>query len=210
MPTSKTKAKLLQEVHDIKLSQALSAALVWAEGVGDEALIGWLRLELLGYVNANPVMADSTVVPEYRTVTGQWFDEYGRGLVISDPELAFINETRLRMGVAELESYLGVSGVLALSGDRHADLINEHLKVRVSTFRFGPSCVPTVLASIRAQLVDRIAMCRASELRIPASSVPSPPRNEDDIIELKPNVAGIGINLRALWRQWRSESGDKP
>jgi hypothetical protein len=205
----KSKAKLLEEVHDITLSKAMSKVLLWAETLGDDSLVSWIRLELLGYVSANPLMTESTVVPEYRTVTGQWFDEYGRCLVLSDPKLAFINETRLRMGVIELESYLGVTGTLALPGDRQAEVINEHLKVRVSTFRFGPSSVPTMLASIRAQLLDRIATCAALESPIVAKRTPSLTQTDDEIIELRPNFAGIGINLRALWRQWRSASGDK-
>lgn len=205
----KSKAKLLGELHDVTLSKALSKALVWAEGVRDDALVEWVRLELLGYVTANPLMTDSTVVPEYRAVIGQWFDEYGRGLVLSDPKLAFINEIRLRMGVAELESYVGVNGVLALPGDRQAEVINEYLKVRVSTFRFSPSGVPTLLAGIRAQLLDRIAMCRALESPVAASGSGDSIKNDEEIIELRPNVAGIGINLRALWRQWRSESGSR-
>ncbi len=130
-------------------------------------------------------------------------------MVLSDPKLAFINETRLRMGVVELESYVGAPGVMAMPGDRHAELINEHLRVRVTTFRFSPSGVPALLASIRAQLLDKIAMCVASDSSADRTRLPGRAENDDEIIELRPNVVGIGMNLRALWRQWRSESPDK-
>src|SRR5665213_2460639 len=106
--------EILDGVHHWALSKALAKTLRWAESAGEADLTRWIRLESLGYWQSNPVMTPSTVVPEYRTVEGQWFDEYGRALVISDPNLAFINQTRLRLGAAELESYLGVRGVLAL------------------------------------------------------------------------------------------------
>ena len=151
-------------------------------------------------------MTESTVVPEYRTVSGQWFDEYNRRLALSDPNLAFINETRLRLGAAELESFVGVNGILALPNPEHATLIRDNLHVEVSTFRFSPQNVPPVLASIRAQLVDRLTQSQGEDRR-PAVSGPAPAGPLEDIIELKPNVAGIGLNLRALWRRWRSTSG---
>jgi hypothetical protein len=206
---SKAKVQLIEQIHDLPVSKALSRSLVWAEDASDSDLASWIRLELLGYVNTNPVMTDATIVPEYRAVTGQWFDEYDRGLVLSDPKLAFINDIRLRMGVAELESYLGVRGVLALPGDRQAEVINEYLKVRVSTFRFSASSVPPLLASIRGQLLDRVAMCRIRESPVSETNSADRTVEEAEIIELRPNFAGIGINLRALWRQWRSASGGK-
>lgn len=204
---AQSRQELQERIHDWPLSKALAKALVWAESAGDAELVRWLRLESLGYWTGNPVMTDSTIVPEYRTVSGEWFDDYNRRLVLSDPKLAFVNETRLRLGAAELESYVGVTGVLALPNPDHAVLIREHLKVEVSTFRFNAQNVPPVLASIRAQLVDRLARSHGKD---------SPPRSigsniaatGEEIIEIRPNLAGIGVNLRALWRKWRSTSGD--
>ena len=152
-------------------------------------------------------MTDSTIVPEYRTVSGEWFDDYNRRLVLSDPKLAFVNETRLRLGAAELESYVGVTGVLALPNPDHAALIREHLKVEVSTFRFNAQNVPPVLASIRAQLVDRLARSQGKD-NPPRSIRSNIAATDEEIIEIRPNFAGIGVNLRALWRKWRSTSGD--
>jgi hypothetical protein len=204
---AQSRQELQDRIHDWPLSKALAKALVWAESAGDAELVRWVRLESLGYWTGNPVMTDSTIVPEYRTVSGEWFDDYNRRLVLSDPKLAFVNETRLRLGAAELESYVGVTGVLALPNPDHAALIREHLKVEVSTFRFNAQNVPPVLASIRAQLVDRLARSQGKD-NPPRSIGSNIAATDDEIIEIRPNFAGIGVNLRALWRKWRSTSGD--
>ena len=56
-------------------------------------------------------MTHDVVVPEYRTVGGQWYDEFGRVFLVTDPKLGFVNETRLRPGVEELEGFVGKTGV---------------------------------------------------------------------------------------------------
>ena len=196
--------QILDAVDRWPLSKSLAKTLRWAESNGETEFARWVRLESIGYWNANPVMTTDTVVPQYRTVDGQWFDEYDRALVISDPKLAFINQTRLRLGVAELEGFVGVKGVLALAIPEGAALIEEHLAVSVSTFRFDPRSVSQVITSIRVRLVDELAR----RPRIAQLDVPPATQVDDEIIELRPNVAGIGINLRALWRSWRSWSRD--
>lgn len=96
---AKSRKELQERIHEWPLSKALAETLFWAESAGDAEFVRWLRLESLGYWAGNPVMTESTVVPEYRTVSGHWFDEYNRRLALSDPKLAFINETRLRFPI---------------------------------------------------------------------------------------------------------------
>lgn len=199
--------KMIEEVHRRPLSASLPKVLRLAEAVGDTALATWVRLELLGYSSSNPVMTERTIVPEYRTVGGQWFDAYGRPLVITDPNLAFINETRLRSSVLELESFVGATEVLAVQTPGHSKLIRDNLGVEVTKFRFSPMSAPQVLANIKAHLLDCLARHRSS-LESAPESVRVAVQN-DEILELRPNVWGIGINLKALWRKWRSQSGEE-
>lgn len=37
-------------------------------------------------------------------------------------------------------------------------------------------------------------------------TTPKEPRGEEDIIELRPNISGIGVNLNALWRRWKNRN----
>jgi hypothetical protein len=39
-----------------------------------------------------------------------------------------------------------------------------------------------------------------------SSTTPKEPRSEEDIIELNPNISGIGVNLNALWRWWKNRN----
>ena len=154
--------------------------------------------ELLGYFQQDPAWSDGIITPEYRAVDGQWFDEFDRRLQISQLDLQFINEIRLQSGVPELEGLAGVDGVFALPMPAQAASIRENPEVGVSTFRFKARSVSQVLTSIRSQLVDRLARIPTTSKHIAGSAA------DDEIIELRPNLAGIGVNLRALWRKIRS------
>ena len=101
---------ILSNLDKGRLSASLGKALRLAERAGDKELVRWCRLELGGYFASNAAMGDDTVVPEYRTVPGQHADIYGRVLALPG-NLAFVNETRLRNGIEELE-------VLARGGNR--------------------------------------------------------------------------------------------
>jgi AbiTii len=126
--------ELIENAHKLPLSAILPRVLRLAESTADKDFATWVRLELLGYLESNPAMTDKTVVPEYRTVGGQWFDAYGRRLVFENPDLGFINETRLRSGVAELESFVGATGVIAIQIPELSDIIRQNLNVDVTTF----------------------------------------------------------------------------
>jgi AbiTii-like protein len=197
-------ALLLRQTQDWPLSKSLSSVLRVALRAGDTELTAWVRLELLGYSSGNPAMTKETMVPEYRTVGGQWFDEYGRPLVITDSRLAFINETRLRFGVPELETFIGTSGTIALRLPEFSEIIRERLSVEVSLFRFSPHSIAQVLANIKAQLLDRLAAQRSELDKAPLEGTEP---GWEDIVELHPNLGGIGLNLNALWKRWRSRSG---
>lgn len=195
-------AKLFKMVERKPLGVSIPTLLRLVENANTPEFATWLRLELLGYVAANPVMTEEVTVPEYRSVSGRWFDAYNRPLLLTDPSLSFIEETRVRSGIHELESFARSKGTIAVQVPAHSELIREHLDVEVSTFRFNTSAVPQVLANIKAHLLDRLVQNQDSLERVTNSSTAAP--QSDEIIELRPNVAGIGVNLRALWKKLNS------
>jgi hypothetical protein len=189
---------ILGNLDSSPLSQSLRQALSLAEDAGHADTARWCRLELGGYLASNPAMDEKTVVPEYRTVVGQHADIYGRVLLLP-ANLSFVGETRLRNGVEELEALAKSREVVAIHDPDMCKLIHEHLKVQVYAFRFSSVHLTGVLSSIRMELQDRLR--RLDEIgeagRAPTSS------GRDDILELRPNVYSVGVNLRALWRRWK-------
>lgn len=192
--------RLVHAAEKSRLSQSLSATMRAALAASDAELATWTRLELLGYKQDNPAMSESVTVPQYRTVSGQWFDDYGRVFVVEDPRLNMVNETRLRAGVGELEGFIGAKGVISIRLDS-AEIIREHLGVSVSVFRFGPHSVEQVLVNIRAQLLDRLAIHRPQLDTAPAAKASG---RGEDVVLLRPSLYGIGLDLRALFRRWRA------
>lgn len=151
--------RLLAAAEHEQLSKCLSRALQLAVARKVEPLVVWLRLETLGYVAGNPAMNESVVVPVYRTVSGSWFDEYGRRFLVQDPKLSFVNDTRLREGVRALEGFVGKQGVISIRDDT-AEVIKEHLGVEVTVLQFTPHAVEQVLTKIRGELIDRLVANR--------------------------------------------------
>ena len=142
-------------------------------------------------------MKNTTVIPEYREVAGLWYDYYGRPLMISDPNLSFINQLRLRQGVTELEGIAAGTGPLFMPVANYAEIIRANLGVEVGLFQFSPSSVKQVLTNIKFQLLDRIAQQREKISDIPEVQIPQ----EAEILQLKPTIYGVGIDLKALWRR---------
>lgn len=195
--------RLIRDAERAPLSSALQSTLRVALAMGDEDFASWLRWELFGYSGENPAMKPGVMVPTYRTVGGDWFDEYGRRLANTNPRLGFMNETRVRPGVPELEKLVTAKGVLTIRDD-NASIVNETLGVQVTQFRFPTSALEPVLANIRAQLLHQLAerQSRLRDVKQPAS-----PAASEQIVLLRPSFYGIGIDLRALWRRLRSGRG---
>lgn len=197
---------ILHASKDGPLGKSLASTLRVAVRTHDTELSTWSRLELMGYVTENPAMTEQIVVPEYRSVGGHWTDEYGRALILEDPKLAFLNETRLRFGVLELESFVGASGMIAIRLPEFSEIIRRHLNVEVTIFWITPHAVTQVLAKIRAQLLDRLAN---RESQVPVSPAPVVESSREDIVDLRPNIFGLGLNINELIRRWRSRSAGR-
>ncbi|MDP2371599.1 hypothetical protein [Rhodoferax sp.] len=181
------------------LSRSLPAALRLATSLPDQAWAEWLRLEVMGYFNDNPSMNKGTVVPTYRSVPGEWHDEHGRPLVLTDPKLGFVNQIPLRYGVAELEAVAGkVEGSVAMRLPDQAQIIREVLKVEVSVFQFRPSSVAQVLTNIRLTALDHLW---ARKTALATLSAEGKLEKQEEIFLLRPAIWGVGLDLKALWRK---------
>lgn len=195
--TVSTFERLLILMEGQPLSRSLPVSLQIANTIADEGWASWIRLELMGYLADNPAMENSTIVPEYRAVTGSWYDDYGSLLILDDPNLAFINEIRLRHGVAELEGIAAGTGILSMRPTEFSELIRNNLKVDVCIFRFSPSSVCQVLTNVKVRLIDQLASRRDKIDVIP--DIQS--REDPEIFQLKPGVHGLSVDLKALWRK---------
>jgi hypothetical protein len=93
---------------------------------------------------------------------------------VKDPSLAYINFLFVR-----------------------CPLIAQHLKVEVATFHFDSVELVQVLSQIRTELF--------SKAQVFADSLPkqktAKSADSEEIVMLKPNIHGIGVDLRALWRK---------
>ena len=183
----------------------LPRVIIFAESNGLTDLALWGRLELQGYSKANPSMTASTIVPEYRGIAGHWEDEYRRPLVVQDAKVAaIVNEVRLRQPISELEALLEADGTVGVRIPELAETLRLELQVEVSMFCFSPTSVRQLVANVRTQLQIRLA---AIAPQIP-NAPPSSDGVADEIVELKPNIFGMGVNLRAAWRWVRRRAAN--
>ncbi len=180
------------------LSTSLRKALRLADRLDAGELRTWCRLELGGYLASNPAMTDDIVVPEYRSIVGQHADIYGRPLIV-EADLSFVNETRLRNGVEELEALSTSRDVVALHDPHMCEMILEHLKVQVYAFRFSSVHLKGILSAIALELEDHLCTL-GPQTEVDDTRVSS---TEDEVLKLRPNFYGIGVDLRALWRRWK-------
>ena len=189
---------LLNDLDSRPLSEALPHILRVAQEIGDSGFEKWIRLELNGYWRNNSAMSENAEVPDYRMVVGQWKDDFGNVLVLPD-ELSYLNEFPLRNALVELEAFQQSKGELGLRHPGSTSILKGELRVDVSTFWFRPSAVRAVLSAIRIEASDRLMERRSALNRLPGGAN----ADEPNIIELRPNFYGIGLNLRALWKRLR-------
>lgn len=152
--------ELIESASTAALPGLLRSLSMLARDLQDAELQQWADLELNGYWKENPAMTEAVVVPEYRGAPGQWKDEYGRPLILQDPALHYINETRLRQGVEELERLSHLSKILTIQDAYGASIIREHMQVEVTWFQFSSTSIIGILTAIRSRLVDRLYQLR--------------------------------------------------
>lgn len=188
---------LMKELVKKDLGEAIPAILNLILGRDFDDIERWLKLELNGYWDSNPALRDADEVPKYRQIFGQHYDNFGRPFVISQSELQFVNTTRARWGVIELEQMCKKGGNYSIQDPNMIKLIRDFFGVEVARFTFNAQQLSSVLSTIRTELVER------AEPIVGLTEKEILPSNSEPIIELKPNFYGIGIDLRALGKKWK-------
>lgn len=149
--------QIQHKIDSNALSELLPGVLRLARGLGATDLEDWTRLELDGYVSGNPAMSENVIVPEYRSVPGQYYDDFGNRLVVENRDLHFIFEDRVRFGVAEIEQLSKRQDEIRVIRTPGIEMVRKHLEVPVTTYGFPPSALSGVLGAIRSELVTRLA-----------------------------------------------------
>jgi len=161
MTIKKSTVELYNEIiEDTRTSKELSkifpSVLILSKQLGDSELEKWTELELNSYFNSNKALTEEVVVPEYRIVAGQYHDIYKRPLIITDPDLRFISEYRLRYGVSELEKLSQSEKLLSIQDITFTDLIKKNLDVEVHSFSFSATSIIGILNAIRTNLINKL------------------------------------------------------
>lgn len=185
--------KIIDSLHSKSLSETLQKLLLLATQAEDMELVKWVRFELTGYQGSN--VKNNDIVPEYRDVVGYHTDDLNRKFVIEQDDLKFVNSTRLRAGVVELEVYKEHG--LILKSPQLCNLIYQHLEVKVTSFHVSGPQIQNVLANIKSELANKLTTFEPGKITKASNEHVS-----EGIIELKPNVFGLGVNLNALQRKW--------
>ncbi len=185
--------KHLNDIHNAPLSRLLRQTLSLAKSIGDQQIESWARLELDGYYTHNPAMTEQTVVPEYRTVGGQYSDIYGRPLILQDSSLQFILEDRLRNGIPELERLAKSHSMLTIRNPHTLEILKKHLQVDVHNFSFSPSSIEGILSVIRTKLMYKLGDLKYLQSKQPDSGVEVPVG--DELCNLHPKVREVAGKL---------------
>lgn len=154
--------ELNKNINTSPLSELLPLALKLSIELNANDFTKWLRLEYEGYFNTNTHISSDIIVPEYRTIVGNYVDSYGHLIRVQDPKLSFINEYRLRHGVAELETLIKHDEFINIQDNDLLATLNNNFHVDAYCFKFSPSCVQAILSSIRAKLIDYLSEIQIS------------------------------------------------
>lgn len=144
---------ILEKSTELELSAVLPKVLTVAKQLNDKDFEKWILLETSGYFNTNPALTDEVKVPDYRKVPGQYYDKYGRPLIIDDPILFQINNYPIREGVAELEDNSKKDGLLSFRNPVAMKMLKNSLGVEFDTFSFSANSLKAVINEIRSRLI---------------------------------------------------------
>ena len=144
--------ELIKKLDSEPLSKVLPIALRVAQEINKTDFEKWIKLELNGYFNTNPAMSDGVEVPEYRTITGQHYDDLGRRLEVGQSNLNFVNTTRIRYSTVELENMIEKGGEFSVRDPFMCEMIKDNLKVEVTQFSFPSAQIVSILTAIKTEL----------------------------------------------------------
>jgi hypothetical protein len=156
--THSEKERLLEWLHANAFREPLSHVLPnlmhLAHLVGNNAVERWARLELFGYTTEGQ-MQETDTVPEYRTVVGQYFDQFNRALRVPS-DMQFVTSDRLRFGAAMLETFAQQTDMQNIAVPDMLDLIRESFSFDAIRFCFNPVSIAEIVSSIRNHTLDKI------------------------------------------------------
>jgi AbiTii len=135
-------------------SHVLQQLLRLAQIVGNAEVEHWVRLELFGYGPEGGMKKGVDIVPEYRAVMGQYYDDYGRALRLPS-HYHFVNSYRFRYGVAMLEEWSKKTEMQSIADSTFTELIEEEFKVKVTQFSFNPVGIVEIVSAIRNRAMDK-------------------------------------------------------
>lgn len=116
----------------------------------------WAQLELHGYYSQNG-MTVKDVVPEYRQIAVQYFNEYKQPILIP-AELSFLNVYDFRMGIAELEEHVqSETEYFFIRDDSVTKVFADHLKIGFVQMQVTRASLRAMLPAIETELHKRLA-----------------------------------------------------
>lgn len=125
------------------------SSIILAKGISNQKFEKWLKLEISGYFNTNPLLENSDLVPEYRIIPGHYENSKGEKLF---PEV--LNAFPIREGVEDLENVISKNGWLSIISPICNPEISEMLSVNIHKFVFRSEYILTVLNEIRIKLIE--------------------------------------------------------
>lgn len=168
-----------------KLSTLLTRLVSLANDINNMELKRWATLELNGYSTNNPVYKEGIEIPVYRSVVGEFFDSFGRPLVITKQEFEFINTIKLQQGVSELEVLAEQNKMLTAKPLVLFEMLSR-LGINVDEFHFHSSGIVVILSHIRTTLIEKI-----SELKMNFVGDRGILADSAEINEMHPNIIKV-------------------
>jgi hypothetical protein len=141
-----TRQEVEKSLEREPLSDVLYKIERFARANGSEALATWCANELRGYHGSD--------TEEYRSVSVQWQDGFGRPLILNDPKFHFILTVPMWSGVSEIESY--AENGTNWSYPDAAIMIREMLRVPVTVAWISPDQMKSLLKRIRLEARTRL------------------------------------------------------
>jgi len=138
MKTSSVFDEIINNVETYELSKLLSLSLFLAKQLKDDNMMHWIKLELNCYYDSNAGLGETDIVPEYRTIVGNYFDVYDSILKTTKSNLRFISEYRIREGIISIENILTHNkGLVTIQALEFIEIIKENLNVEVDKYTFS-------------------------------------------------------------------------
>lgn len=152
-----SKVSILNSIYKRDLSDILLAVIGFAKKTKNIELERWAKLELHGWTEENGMFA-TEFIPEYRSVPILHYDQYGRPLIVRQKDLNFINETRIRSEIREIEGEIskGYDMIYVHNSPMTQD-ISKSLSVDVINFGFTVSSAKSIIDKVRLSVIEKLS-----------------------------------------------------